>query len=256
MNQTAYQKNQATAKMATRCICVFTTRCICVLLIPRESVKCLGYWWSWDLSLTKSIQEGIAKARRAFFAFGALGAFNGKLNPLSGRAIYETCVIPVLLYGCENWIMTKRCFNRSGRDFTARMTFRRHLKAVARQRKSPSQSPHVLGELDNSLLRQTHYPSPPIFLSLSLPLSLSLSPSLSLSLSPSPSTSPPLSLSLYSLSLSFDLGCDLCYQERNSKRLVSVINSLSLPLYQARNSKHLVSGINSLSLSLSLSGKK
>ena len=61
---------------------------------------------SWDLSSTKSIQEGIAKAKCAFFAFGALGAFNGKLNPLSGRAIYETCVIPVLLYGCENWIMT------------------------------------------------------------------------------------------------------------------------------------------------------
>ena len=35
-----------------------------------------------------------------------MGAFHGKLNPLSGRAIYETCVIPVLLYGSENWFLT------------------------------------------------------------------------------------------------------------------------------------------------------
>lgn len=35
-------------------------------LIPRESVKCPGYWWSWDLSSAKSIHEAISKARRAF----------------------------------------------------------------------------------------------------------------------------------------------------------------------------------------------
>ena len=60
-------------------------------LIPQE---CLGYWWSWDLSSTKAIDVAIGKARRAF---GALGAFQGKLNPLTGKSIYETCVIPVLL---------------------------------------------------------------------------------------------------------------------------------------------------------------
>ena len=75
-------------------------------LIPCESAKCLGYWWSWDLSSTKAIHEAIAKARHAFFYFGSLGAFMGKLNPLTGRAIYETCVIPVLLYGCENWVLS------------------------------------------------------------------------------------------------------------------------------------------------------
>ena len=32
--------------------------------------------------------------------------FQGSLNPLSGRALFEVCVIPVLLYGCENWILT------------------------------------------------------------------------------------------------------------------------------------------------------
>ena len=50
-----------------------------------------------DLS---SIDVAIGKARRAFFAF------QGKLNPLTGKSIYENCVIPVLLYGCENWILT------------------------------------------------------------------------------------------------------------------------------------------------------
>ena len=75
-------------------------------LVPCESAKCLGYWWSWDLSSTKAIHEAIAKARRAFFSLGSLGAFMGKLNPLSGRAIYEACVIPTLLYGCENWVLS------------------------------------------------------------------------------------------------------------------------------------------------------
>jgi hypothetical protein len=69
-------------------------------------VKCLGHWWSWDLSADKAVDEAIKKARRAFFAFGALGAFQGKLNPLSSRSVFETCVTPVLLYGCENWFLT------------------------------------------------------------------------------------------------------------------------------------------------------
>ena len=74
-------------------------------LTPRLSAKCLGYWSSWDLSATKAVDEAIKKARRAFFAFGAMGAFHGQLNPLSARSIYEACVIPVLLFGCENWML-------------------------------------------------------------------------------------------------------------------------------------------------------
>ena len=44
-------------------------------LTPRLSAKCLGYWWSWDLSATKAVDDAIKKARRAFFAFGAMGHF-------------------------------------------------------------------------------------------------------------------------------------------------------------------------------------
>ena len=46
------------------------------------------------------------KARRAFFAFGAMGTFHGQLNPISAKSIYEVCVVPVLLFGSENWILT------------------------------------------------------------------------------------------------------------------------------------------------------
>ena len=46
-------------------------------LTLQHHAKCLGYWWSWDLSATKAIDEAIRKARRAFFTFGAMGAFHG-----------------------------------------------------------------------------------------------------------------------------------------------------------------------------------
>ena len=72
-----------------------------------EAAKCLGVWWQSNLSASKSINENIKKARKAYFALGSLGAFNGDLNPLSSRSIFETCVLPVLLYGCETWLLDK-----------------------------------------------------------------------------------------------------------------------------------------------------
>ena len=75
-------------------------------LVPQLNANCLGYWWCWDLSATMAVDDTIKKARWAFFAFGAIRAFQGQLNPISGRSIYETCVIPTLLFGCENWVLT------------------------------------------------------------------------------------------------------------------------------------------------------
>ena len=72
----------------------------------QPQLKCLGVWWQHDLSPSMSVEENISKARRAFFATGSLGSFHGKLNPLSARSIFEIFVIPVLLYGCETWILT------------------------------------------------------------------------------------------------------------------------------------------------------
>lgn len=47
-----------------------------------NSAKCLDVWWNSSLSAKHSVTENINKARRAFFAFGRLGAFRGDLNPL------------------------------------------------------------------------------------------------------------------------------------------------------------------------------
>ena len=49
-----------------------------------------------------AVEEGIKKARRSFFHYGAIGDFQGDLNPLSSCAVVESCVMPVLLYGCES----------------------------------------------------------------------------------------------------------------------------------------------------------
>jgi len=47
------------------------------------------------------------KTQRAFFHFGSIGAFQGDISPLSSREITETCVMPVLLCGSENCILTE-----------------------------------------------------------------------------------------------------------------------------------------------------
>ena len=78
------------------------------LLPVSRSGKCLGYWWLGDLSANKSVDENIKKARRTFFHYGSLGSFQGDLNPLSTGSIIQTCVMPVLLYGCENWVLSDK----------------------------------------------------------------------------------------------------------------------------------------------------
>ena len=70
-----------------------------------NAAKCLGVWWNTSLSAKHSVCENVNKARRAFFALGRLGAFQGNLNPLSSCSIFETCITPILLYGCETWLL-------------------------------------------------------------------------------------------------------------------------------------------------------
>ncbi len=53
---------------------------------------------------SRSIAENVAKARRAFLI--SIGGFHGKLNPRTGHSLYETFVLPILLYGCESWILS------------------------------------------------------------------------------------------------------------------------------------------------------
>ena len=52
-----------------------------------NAAKCLGVWWNTSLSAKHSVCENVNKARRAFFALGRLGAFQGDLNPLSSCSI-------------------------------------------------------------------------------------------------------------------------------------------------------------------------
>ena len=68
--------------------------------------KCLGTWWTHNLTSTKSIAENVCMARKAFFSFGSIDVFHGNLNPLSSNSVIETCVMPMLVFGCESWYLT------------------------------------------------------------------------------------------------------------------------------------------------------
>ena len=74
-------------------------------LFTTSSAKCLGVWWQHNLMAERSVKENITRARKAFFAQGAIDAFLGHLNPMSSSSVFETCVVPVLLYGCETWLL-------------------------------------------------------------------------------------------------------------------------------------------------------
>ena len=68
--------------------------------IPCEKEgKCLGIGGRGICLQRGECDEGYT---RSFFMYGALGAFQGDLSPLSTRSVIETCVVPVLLYGCEH----------------------------------------------------------------------------------------------------------------------------------------------------------
>ena len=74
--------------------------------------KCLGYWWCGDLTASRCVEENIKKSRRAFFHFGSIGAFQGDISPLSSRSVLESCVMPTLLYGAENWVLTEKLLEK------------------------------------------------------------------------------------------------------------------------------------------------
>ena len=72
----------------------------------RETAICLGYQWKYDLSSLHAIQIRVQKAHMAFFQYGNIYAFQGKLSPLSCSSIAETCILPILFYGVKNWVMS------------------------------------------------------------------------------------------------------------------------------------------------------
>ena len=74
-----------------------------VPIIPEA--KCLGYLWHKSLSARPAVEQNIAKARRQFFTLGSTSCYLGQSNPLSARTVVETCILPTLCYGAENWIL-------------------------------------------------------------------------------------------------------------------------------------------------------
>lgn len=72
---------------------------------------CLGVWWNSSLSAKHSATDNITKAWRAFFALGRLIAFQGDLNLLSSCNIFETCIIPTILYGSETCLVDSSSLN-------------------------------------------------------------------------------------------------------------------------------------------------
>ena len=67
---------------------------------------CLGYWWKSNLGSAKSVEANIEKGIKAFFAACAIGTYRS-LNPLHSISLFNTCVVPTVLYGSENWILTE-----------------------------------------------------------------------------------------------------------------------------------------------------
>ena len=65
-----------------------------------SSRKILQIASSYLIGLEKYIFKYLIKICRK------IGAFHVKLNPISGKTIFDTCVIPILLFGSENWILT------------------------------------------------------------------------------------------------------------------------------------------------------
>ena len=43
---------------------------------------------------------------------GAIGAYQGTLNPLSSISLFNTCVVPTLPSGSETWILTEQTIAR------------------------------------------------------------------------------------------------------------------------------------------------
>ena len=59
--------------------------------------------WCWIS--THLSPKTYSKQERVFFALGNLGAFQGKLNPLSSSSIFVICILPILIYRCETWLL-------------------------------------------------------------------------------------------------------------------------------------------------------
>ena len=85
------------------------------LMPARDVGKCLNYWWRETYRhLRGDLSELSRTSGKAvmFFHFGSIGMFQNDVSPLSSRAVLESCVMPVLLFGCENWILSETLWQK------------------------------------------------------------------------------------------------------------------------------------------------
>ena len=44
--------------------------------------------------------------------YGSIGVFQGDISPLSSSSVIECCVMPILMYGSENWVFTEALIDK------------------------------------------------------------------------------------------------------------------------------------------------
>ena len=73
----------------------------------KDEQKHLGILHSVSFSTVARTVERCSDGRSAFFALNAIGSRFGCLHPLTSYHLYCSLCIPILLYGCELWSLTK-----------------------------------------------------------------------------------------------------------------------------------------------------
>ena len=74
--------------------------------------KYLGSWISWDLKDTLDIQRRITAASKAYGALKTPVFRNRDMGLRVKKQLYETFVLPSLLYGCEAWAITEADYDK------------------------------------------------------------------------------------------------------------------------------------------------
>ena len=75
-----------------------------------STARCLEYWLGRDLLASKAVEENIIKKARSAMCHGE--NFQGDLNPVSTKSIIDTCVMSILLFGSENWILIESLLHK------------------------------------------------------------------------------------------------------------------------------------------------
>ena len=73
----------------------------------QDNQKHLGILQSVSFSTVTRTVERCSAGRSAFYALNAIGSRFGCLHPLTSFHLYRSLCIPIMLYGCELWSVTK-----------------------------------------------------------------------------------------------------------------------------------------------------